>query len=252
MSMEQRSSSEEDAVFQNEANSIIESAQKRGIILRLIGAIAIRYHLKTGEVAHANRTISDLDFIGLSKQRDGVEALLTELGYTPHERFNFVHGHQRLIFFNTKTDHRVDVFLDVFEMCHRFDFRDRLAVDDHTLSLADLIATKLQIVERNEKDIRDLFYIFREHEIGETDNDGLVNGKYLAQLCAKDWGIWKTFTMNLDGSMKYLDEFLTTDQDRAIVKSRIEKLHAMIDAEPKSRKWKLRENRREIQMVQST
>src|SRR5947209_11073668 len=39
------------------------------------------------------------------------------------------------------------------QMCHTIDFRSRLNIDKRTVSLADLMLTKLQIVEVNEKDM---------------------------------------------------------------------------------------------------
>jgi hypothetical protein len=36
-------------------------------------------------------------------------------------------------------------------MCHALDLRDRLALDELTLTPADLLLTKLQVVETNER-----------------------------------------------------------------------------------------------------
>ena len=47
---------------------------------------------------------------------------------------------------------RLDVFLDRFEMCHQLDLRDRLGLEPPTLPLADLLLTKLQVVETTDKD----------------------------------------------------------------------------------------------------
>jgi hypothetical protein len=231
--------SKADSVFQNEAERIISAAQERGIILRLLGALAIRYHTKPRNLEE--RSISDLDFIGLSKQRKEIEALFSELGYLPYERFNFTHGYQRLVFFHGQTDHRVDVFFDVFEMCHKFDFRNRLIIDDKTLSVSDLVATKLQIVEINEKDIRDLFYLFIDNDLADDDSQrNRINKKYIGKLCSDDWGIWKTFTLNLEKIPEYLTEFLSDTGEQEVVRARLKQLKETIDAEPKSLRWKMR------------
>ena len=232
--------SKADSVFQNEAERIISAAQEKGVILRLIGALSIRYHIKPRDLEN-KRTISDVDFMALSKQRKEIESLFADLKYVPYERFNFVHGHQRLVFFHGETNHRVDVFFDVFEMCHKFDFRNRLTIDDKTLSVSDLVATKLQIVEINEKDIRDLFYLFIDNELADDDSQrNRINKSYLATLCANDWGIWKTFTMNADKIQKYLPEFLPNTDEQELVRVRLKQLKEAIDAEPKSLGWKMR------------
>ena len=57
--------------------------------------------------------------------------------------------------------------------------------------------TKLQIIELNEKDIRDTVLLFHGHPIEDRD-DGAVNGAQIAALCADDWGLWRTITANLE------------------------------------------------------
>jgi hypothetical protein len=63
----------------------------------------------------------------------------------------------------------VDVLVDRFAMCHRLDLRDRLALDTRTLPLADLLLSKLQVVERNEKDLKDLVALLADHDLDGED-----------------------------------------------------------------------------------
>ncbi len=44
-------------------------------------------------------------------------------------------------------------------MCNVLQIGQRLELDEHTIPITDLLLTKLQIVEVNEKDIRDLVAI---------------------------------------------------------------------------------------------
>jgi len=59
----------------------------------------------------------------------------------------------------------VDVFLDKFRMEQSLDFRQRLRLDDVTIPITDLLLTKLQIVELNEKDLKDIVAILEDHEL---------------------------------------------------------------------------------------
>jgi len=60
-------------------------------------------------------------------------------------------------------------------------------------------------------------------------------------LCADDWGFWRTVTGNLKLTGSYLDGYpQLTAEDRQVVRQRIAELMALIDAAPKSSKWKLR------------
>ena len=36
-----------------------------------------------------------------------------------------------------------------------------------------------------------------DHPVEEEDGDA-INGAHIARLCASDWGLWRTFTANLD------------------------------------------------------
>ena len=63
------------------------------------------------------------------------------------------------------------MLFDEMLMCHRLDFRKRISVDPRTLPLADLLLTKLQIVETNPKDMTDMATILFDHAIGEQDGE---------------------------------------------------------------------------------
>jgi hypothetical protein len=143
-----------------------------------------------------------------------------------------------LIFNDAEHQRRIDVFLDMFEMCHKFDMRDRLKLNGSTIPPADLLLTKLQVVEINEKDLKDLTCILLDHDIGDSDGD-FVNGKYLSDLCANDWGVYKTLTTNLGKLSSTVPNFQLGEEEK-VVDSRIKKLRKMIEDEPKSFRWKMR------------
>ena len=82
-----------------------------------------------------------------------------------------VHGDERLVFFGREGELKVDVWLEVFRMAHKFNFKDRLPLDNPTLPLSDLLMTKLQIVELNEKDARDMVCLLADHDLSDNDSD---------------------------------------------------------------------------------
>jgi hypothetical protein len=60
-------------------------------------------------------------------------------------------------------------------------------------------------------------------------------------LCANDWGFWRTVTGNLDVVNEYLNSYeQLTLEDRQVVRHRLQEMRTLIDAYPKSAKWKLR------------
>src|SRR2546422_6604380 len=115
-------------------------------------------------------------------------------------------GRKRLIFNDLVNHRRVDIFLDVFEMCHRFDFAERVELEALTLPLADLLVTKLQIVQINDKDLRDMTTLIMDHDVGSGDGE-TINESYIAGLCSNDWGVYKTFTSNLSKLETSLDGY---------------------------------------------
>ena len=132
------------------------------------------------------------------------------------------------------------IFLNIFEMCHTFDFSDRLTIDTETISLADLLLTKLQVVEMTTREYRDIVALIHDHEIGDNDAPETINGKYLAHLCADQWGVYKTLTTNIDNVINHLDELKLDDKDKTLVKQRLESLRTRFDGVPKTIRWKAR------------
>jgi len=223
-----------------EAQRIVDAAAKKGIVLRLFGGMAIRFHCPSATHRSLGRKYVDIDFMALRKQSRDIKKFFAELGYVPRDRFNALQGDKRLIFNDIENERRVDIFLETFEMCHKFDFKDRLTIDTPTLTLADLLATKLQVVEITEREYRDVMALVRDHEVGDTDKPETINASYLAGLCREDWGIYKTFTINLGNILTALPKYELDPESMAIVKKRLEDIRNRIENEPKSVRWKLR------------
>ena len=154
------------SAISDEAKRILDEAKGRGIILRLFGGVAVKYHCPSATHRSLQRSYPDLDFFGRGKQGREIRKLFLDLGYEPNQRFNALHGVTRLIFEDAKNQRVVDIFLDVFRMCHTLHLGDRLSLDDYTIPISDLLLTKLQVVEINEKDIRDLIVILKDHDVG--------------------------------------------------------------------------------------
>jgi hypothetical protein len=124
-------------------------------------------------------------------------------------------------------------------MCHEIRFGERLTLEPMTVPLAELLLTKLQIIELNEKDVRDALALLCDHPVGDEDGDA-INGAHVARLCANDWGLWRTFTANLDSLNDYLGRYDLSDEDRQRITGCIQELQARIEEEPKSFGWKMR------------
>ena len=144
-----------------------------------------------------------------------------------------------MLFFDPAHDRQVDVFVGAFRMCHEIPFGDRLAVEDRTVPLAELLLTKLQIIELNEKDVGDALALLHDHPVGDQDGD-TINAAHIARLCASDWGLWRTFTANLEVLGGYLERFDLKDESKERITERVRALLARIEEEPKTFGWKMR------------
>jgi hypothetical protein len=222
----------------SKANDIIAQLSGQGIETRLIGALSIRLHSHKGP--DLNRPISDIDFVAHSEDRKKVAKVLEGMGYAPATMFNAVNP-GRLLFIDKTDRTRIDVFLDVFDMCHHFNFRGRFGIDKPTLPVADLLATKLQIVQINEKDLRDIITLMRSHELTQDDSVAdRINARYVSSLCKDDWGIYKTFTMTIDRASEYLPHVEMEESEKAEVLLKLRRVREEIEQVPKTLKWKMR------------
>ena len=222
----------------SEARRIVERARGKGVQLRVLGGLAVRFHCE--DVSFCERPYSDIDLIGLSSQSSGVIGLFRELGYVPDINFNALHGAQRLKFEDHRNNRHAEVFLDMFRMDQTLDFRGRLEIDPLTISLTDLLLTKLQVVKLDLKDFHDLFSLFRGHKVGTDDRPGVFNARYIAHLCAQDWGLYHTVLRNLERFPEFYDHFKLDGEERESMDRRIWILKLMIIEEPKGPLWKAR------------
>jgi hypothetical protein len=237
-----------------EALRIVDVANREGLLLRLMGGMAVRAHAP--EWTHRTRRREvDLDFATRGKDRKAVFALLEREGYTPDKRHNALFGQHQGYFVDEAHRRPVDVLVDKLEMCHRFEFGDRLGKSTPTLPVAELLLSKLQIVKINKKDVLDALILLAEHPLGQDDGEvdstkGLsaVSLPRILSFTSNDWGWWRTVTGNLDKLQQYLDtDFVPEDVDiggeREVLfdpRAQVAALRAAIDAAPKSTRWKLR------------
>ena len=201
-----------------EAMRVVDLASERGLLVRLMGGMAIRAHAPDWP-ARTRRVEVDLDFATRSKDRGAFYHLLEAEGYTPDKRHNALFGSKQAY------------FVDVPRKPSRRRPR-RLARDGPQLRvrrparasrarrwpLAELLLSKLQIVKINRKDVLDALVLLAEHPLASDDGapdsrDGLgaINVPRILSFTSNDWGWWRTVTGNLDVLDQYLAVELTPE-----------------------------------------
>ena len=237
-----------------EALRIVDAANERGLLLRLMGGMAVRAHAPDWTHRTRRREV-DLDFATRGKDRAAVFKLLEAEGYTPDKRHNAMFGGSQGWFVDVARRRPVDVLVDKLEMCHRIEFAGRLERSSPTLPVADLLLSKLQIVKLNKKDLLDALILLAEHPLADDDGaadsrigQGTISIPRILAHTSGDWGWWRTVTGNLDKLEAYLatslqPEDLDVGNGRTAKldpSAQIRELRAAIDAAPKSTGWKLR------------
>ncbi len=229
-------------VFENELQRIIMASEEQGVTLRVIGSLAFQMHCqKYGYLQSAlGRAYTDIDFAGYRNQANSVKEMMQDLGYEEVKEVSIVSEGDRAIFHQINSTLHVDVFYDKLDFSHVISWNDRLEVDRPTIPLAELLLEKMQIYKINEKDIIDTIMLLLEHQLGDND-DEVINIERIAQLLSKDWGLWRTTTMNLDKVKQMAGNYSElSDDEKFHVVTQVEKSLSRIEAEPKSRGWKLR------------
>jgi len=224
-----------------EARQVLAGCRAQDVTARLIGGLAVAWHQHEPTPPELQRSYADIDIvIGRKEGRAAGHALL-QLGYVPNERFNALHGDRRLLFYDLANDRQLDVFVGTFAMCHALDLSSRLNMLPDTLSIADLLLTKLQIVEVNSKDLIDALQLLRNHAVGREDKPGM-DELSLDRLCAvtsSDWGWYTTLSDNLAKAVAFALDKLD-ERDCSTVASRAEEIQQAIDQAGKSLRWKAR------------
>lgn len=223
----------------DEARRLLAAAEDTGLRLRLIGGAAVRVHVQGDLHPSFAREIRDIDLVtGKGDGRRAAEFLEAQ-GYAANRTFNAMHGARRLLFYDEGHGRQVDVFVNTFEMCHVLPVGEHLERDPLTLPLADLLMTKLQIVSLNAKDRSDAYAILLEHELGAGDVER-IDATRIADLCARDWGLYRTTQLNLERLVAALPQSGLDEGSQAAIASRIDGISAAVEGAPKSVKWKAR------------
>jgi hypothetical protein len=221
--------------LRDEVMRLLDAGAQERLVLRVTGGLAVWVRCPSAKRPPLEREFKDLDLVGRVGQAQPIAALLERLGYLPDEEFNQLHGHQRLYFWDPANQRQLDVFIERISMSHMLDLAGRVDLEDKTIPLADLLLTKLQVFETNEKDLKDAVAILVDHPVG---SNGIDPGR-VAEVLASDWGWWRTATATLDKVVAYSDNLDHFDGAET-VRQRAGELRARIDQAPKSVKWRLR------------
>ncbi len=229
--------------YLDEARKLTEEAQKQGIILRVMGPIAL--HVYFPEYVNLYRRMerlgekvfTDIDYASYGKCKGKIVPFFEKHGYELEKRAAMLSGGNRHIYFGDRIP-MIDVFFDKLDYNHPINYQGRLEFHPYCVSMTDLLLQKLQIVQINDKDLKDAMLLLLAGQIGENDNNK-INVTYLSKLLSDDWGFYYTSIMNLNKVQAAIHGVpALSDQDRLLIKENAETIIKIVEMAPKSGKWK--------------
>jgi hypothetical protein len=221
-----------------EARRIIELGQADGLVLRALGGVAICLQAPDGH-PRLPRQAKDIDLAAAKGASKRAAKLMVQAGYAADEMFNALRGSRRLLFADPGNGRHLDVFIGEFSMCHDIPMTARLDREPLTVPREELLLSKLQIVELTANDQADIYNLLFHNEVG--DGQGGISAAFIAELCAGDWGLWRTCQLNIERGLGSLGESALEPAERDLVAGRLDRLRERINAEPKSMKWRIRD-----------
>ncbi len=231
-----------------EAMTLVQGAADAGHQLKILGGLGVR--VLCPDFPPRQRAGQDIDLACLGKSWRKVAGHLEAAGCEPDKRFNSLNGHQQM-YFIAPSGRPVDVMVDRLSMCHTLDLRPSFGSESPTLHPADLLLSKLQIVELNAKDAHDIFHLLSGVRVGHDGNPGtpgnpgprpFIDAGRFGSVLSGDWGWWRTVT----GSLNKLPDLLSEQPGLAPPYPRFDpltqakQLLEIADTVPKGLKWKTR------------
>ena len=227
-----------------EAIGLVRGAAEAGYQLKILGGLGVR--VLCPDFPPRLRAGQDIDLACQGKGRRKVADYLESAGCEPDKRFNNLNG-DRQMYFNAPSGRPIDVMVDRLSMCHTLDFKPSFSsasANLPTLAPADLLLSKLQIVELNAKDAHDIFHLLSGVRVGRDSARPSIDPDRFGAVLAADWGWWRTVT----GSLAKLPDLLSSQPSLAPPYPRFDaltqakQLHEVAETVPKGLKWKLRSN----------
>jgi len=128
-------------VFLSEGKRLTEEAQKRGIIMRVMGPLALHYYFPEQIDLYAKlerlgeRYFTDIDYAAYGKSSGKMRDFMKDMGYECDLQTMAMSGKTRHIYYAGPVP-MIDVFFDKLDYCHEVNYAGRLELDPYSVSRA--------------------------------------------------------------------------------------------------------------------
>ena len=179
----------------DEARRVLDAAGRDGTTLALLGGIAVRLH--ASEVPPSlDHEYHDIDF-AVPKGRGRPAAKLLDSLVTAPQRIQRAAGPRTAVYLDPGARPAGRRVHRLVPDVPRDPVRGPAHPREQTVPLAELVLTKLQIIELDEKDVRDTVLLFYGHDV--SDHDRVDQRMSASPSSAPATGaLWRTITHNLE------------------------------------------------------
>jgi len=209
-----------------------EELRKNDIKALIYGSVALYYKLsdlpEAVELIKSNRKNGpqDLNVIVPVKFREKFKETLIKMEFTPYYHLEVTMGNLASMFLYNQFTIKA-YYMDKAEFNHDVDIDWN---QEFSLSLTDLLLTKLQMHYPTDKDSADISAILLKYD--EIDKDKI------ALHTSREWGFWKDAIDNLNNARTYASRLQSKNEKLKKIISNSLKLYGIINNYPKSGNWK--------------
>ena len=184
--------------------------------------------------------IADIDIVTPSTYRQTIRRVLTKNDLVEdYGSILYDALFQRLLFSWPGSPYTVEVFFDPLDLHHTIELGARLTMDPLTITLADLVVTKLQFEDLQSRPAQliDLCIVLAEHQVG-TLTTSAISANRIGSLTAQDWGLWRTVKKGLADVRAFAKANIQDDTAKLNVLENVARLQNVITSTSHTPRWK--------------
>lgn len=228
-------------------DAVLEQAASRGATLRVMGSYAVQLLCPGADqiFACSDRRIKDLDFAGYSRERAKIDGVFGILNCEEDRSMRFLEGRERRRFYWPTHELMLDLYLDSLRMCHSIPFDHHLEKTRRAISPTHLLLHKLQVMPLTRFPFHrlDALLLLKYHDVqmlGGSVSEIGIDGEYIARVCGRDWGLWKTVDTNIRRLLDNGRLLSDLGGEEGMVREKLKYLLDALECGPKSLRWHLR------------
>jgi len=221
---------------------LLAAAEAAGVTLRFLGSVgvALRCQDRIDLAVLPPRNRRDMDLVCTSRQFRSVWKFLASLGYQGDMQPVIPTNVKRASFGCRPRLPDIDLYVDYVDFCFRLDLKNRIDIDPQTITLADLVLSKLQRTPFRIADVQDLCLLLGLFETGGSDGQ-CINVDRICDVTSRDFRRYAKAIDRLGVDEGVLASSIAATVNSTVVAQAFENasfLKRKLIAQPKSLGWR--------------